>query len=146
MTSDGIFLIDIALIARDRIFCYRIINFAEITVERPIDNANFFLVVFCMYIHVLCMFVPNIIMRDKRRFFLLGDARNRMIWEMLYIYRNLGPVSRLLRRRHHATCLATKSCDNIYSVNRNSNSLDWRVNQNANEQGNSLTVTHTVVN
>ncbi|XP_039309529.1 uncharacterized protein LOC105196174 isoform X3 [Solenopsis invicta] len=47
---------------------------------------------------------------------------------------NLGPVSRLLRRRHHATCLATKSCDNIYSVNRNSNSLDWRVNQNANEQ------------
>ncbi|XP_024874212.1 uncharacterized protein LOC112456120 [Temnothorax curvispinosus] len=48
--------------------------------------------------------------------------------------KNLGPVSRLLRRRHHATCLATKSCDNIYSVNRNSNSLDWRVNQNANEQ------------
>ncbi|KYN04102.1 PREDICTED: uncharacterized protein LOC108772909 [Cyphomyrmex costatus] len=48
--------------------------------------------------------------------------------------KNLGPVSRLLRRRHNATCLATKSCDNIYSVNRNSNSLDWRVNQNANEQ------------
>ncbi|XP_050454813.1 uncharacterized protein LOC126853263 [Cataglyphis hispanica] len=48
--------------------------------------------------------------------------------------KNLGPVSRLLRRRHHATCLATKSCDNIYSVNRNSNSLDWRVGQNANEQ------------
>ncbi|XP_011641871.1 uncharacterized protein LOC105430172 isoform X2 [Pogonomyrmex barbatus] len=48
--------------------------------------------------------------------------------------KNLGPVSRLLRRRHHATCLATKSCDNIYSVNRNSNSLDWRVSQNANEQ------------
>ncbi|XP_012535325.1 uncharacterized protein LOC105836083 [Monomorium pharaonis] len=48
--------------------------------------------------------------------------------------KNLGPVSRLLRRRHHATCLATKSCDNIYSVNRNSSSLDWRVNQNANEQ------------
>lgn len=48
--------------------------------------------------------------------------------------KNLGPVSRLLKRRHHATCLATKSCDNIYSVNRNSNSLDWRVNQNANEQ------------
>lgn len=49
--------------------------------------------------------------------------------------KNLGPVSRLLRRRHHATCLATKSCDNIYSVNRNSNSLDWRVGQGANEQG-----------
>ncbi|XP_025157274.1 uncharacterized protein LOC105180497 isoform X2 [Harpegnathos saltator] len=49
--------------------------------------------------------------------------------------KNLGPVSRLLRRRHQATCLATKSCDNIYSVNRNSNSLDWRVGQNANEQG-----------
>lgn len=48
--------------------------------------------------------------------------------------KNLGPVSRLLRRRHHATCLATKSCDNIYSVNRNSNSLDWRVGQTANEQ------------
>ncbi|XP_032688595.1 uncharacterized protein LOC116852398 isoform X1 [Odontomachus brunneus] len=49
--------------------------------------------------------------------------------------KNLGPVSRLLRRRHQATCLATKSCDNIYSVNRNSNSLDWRVGQSANEQG-----------
>ncbi|XP_014486968.1 PREDICTED: uncharacterized protein LOC106750827 isoform X2 [Dinoponera quadriceps] len=49
--------------------------------------------------------------------------------------KNLGPVSRLLRRRHQATCLATKSCDNIYSVNRNSNSLDWRVGQGANEQG-----------
>ncbi|KAL0122853.1 hypothetical protein PUN28_007496 [Cardiocondyla obscurior] len=48
--------------------------------------------------------------------------------------KNLGPVSRLLKRRHHATCLATKSCDNIYSVNKNSNSLDWRVTQNANEQ------------
>ncbi|XP_026829271.1 uncharacterized protein LOC105278196 isoform X2 [Ooceraea biroi] len=47
--------------------------------------------------------------------------------------KNLGPVSRLLRRRH-ATCLATKSCDNIYSVNRNSNSLDWRVGQSTNEQ------------
>ncbi|XP_077257366.1 uncharacterized protein LOC143894699 isoform X3 [Temnothorax americanus] len=54
--------------------------------------------------------------------------------ERRVILTNLGPVSRLLRRRHHATCLATKSCDNIYSVNRNSNSLDWRVNQNANEQ------------
>ncbi|CAK9827252.1 hypothetical protein ANTRET_LOCUS4965 [Anthophora retusa] len=49
--------------------------------------------------------------------------------------RNLGPVSKLLRRRHHATYLATKSCDNIYSVNRSSSSLDWRVSQAANEQG-----------
>ncbi|XP_066588189.1 uncharacterized protein [Prorops nasuta] len=49
--------------------------------------------------------------------------------------KNLGPVSRLLRRRHQATCLATKSCDNIYSVNRNSNSLDWRYGQNVNGQG-----------
>ncbi|KAG7189147.1 hypothetical protein KM043_008715 [Ampulex compressa] len=49
--------------------------------------------------------------------------------------KNLGPVSRLLRRRHRATCLATKSCDNIYSVNRSSNSLDWRVGQAINEQG-----------
>lgn len=49
--------------------------------------------------------------------------------------KNLGPVSRLLRRRHHATCLATKSCDNIYTVNRNSNSLDWRLGQSGNEQG-----------
>lgn len=49
--------------------------------------------------------------------------------------KNLGPVSKLLRRRHHATYLATKSCDNIYSVNRSSNSLDWRVSQSTNEQG-----------
>ncbi|KAK2584811.1 hypothetical protein KPH14_007124 [Odynerus spinipes] len=49
--------------------------------------------------------------------------------------KHLGPVSRLLRRRHHATCLATKSCDNIYSVNRNSNSLDWRLGQSATERG-----------
>ncbi|XP_003704181.1 uncharacterized protein LOC100879076 isoform X2 [Megachile rotundata] len=49
--------------------------------------------------------------------------------------RNLGPVSKLLRRRHHATYLATKSCDNIYSVNRSSGSLDWRVSQTVNEQG-----------
>ncbi|XP_031840055.1 uncharacterized protein LOC116430282 isoform X2 [Nomia melanderi] len=48
--------------------------------------------------------------------------------------RNLGPVSKLLRRRHHATYLATKSCDNIYNVNRSSNSLDWRVSQTVNEQ------------
>lgn len=50
-------------------------------------------------------------------------------------FRHLGPVSKLLRRRHHATYLATKSCDNIYSVNRSSSSLDWRVNQTANEKG-----------
>ncbi|XP_034178014.1 uncharacterized protein LOC117603209 isoform X2 [Osmia lignaria lignaria] len=49
--------------------------------------------------------------------------------------RNLGPVSKLLRRRHQATYLATKSCDNIYSVNRSSGSLDWRVSQTVNEQG-----------
>ncbi|XP_033323404.2 uncharacterized protein LOC117218833 [Megalopta genalis] len=49
--------------------------------------------------------------------------------------RSLGPVSKLLRRRHHATYLATKSCDNIYTVNRSSsNSLDWRVSQTVNEQ------------
>ncbi|XP_057328687.1 uncharacterized protein LOC130669686 isoform X1 [Microplitis mediator] len=42
--------------------------------------------------------------------------------------KNLGPVSRLLRRRQ-GTCLATKSCDNIYNVNRNSSSLDWRMGQ-----------------
>ncbi|KZC07105.1 hypothetical protein WN55_08487 [Dufourea novaeangliae] len=48
--------------------------------------------------------------------------------------KNLGPVSKLLRRRHHATYLATKSCDNIYSVNRSSSSLDWRVSQTVNEQ------------
>ncbi|XP_076679268.1 uncharacterized protein LOC143374747 isoform X2 [Andrena cerasifolii] len=49
--------------------------------------------------------------------------------------KNLGPVSKLLRRRHHTTYLATKSCDNIYSVNRSSGSLDWRVSQTANDQG-----------
>ncbi|XP_076180106.1 uncharacterized protein LOC143153127 [Ptiloglossa arizonensis] len=49
--------------------------------------------------------------------------------------RNLGPVSKLLRRRHHATYLATKSCDNIYSVNRSSNSLDWRVSRAVNDHG-----------
>ncbi|XP_076241224.1 uncharacterized protein LOC143183550 [Calliopsis andreniformis] len=49
--------------------------------------------------------------------------------------KNLGPVSKLLRRRYHATYLATKSCDNIYSVNRSSSSLDWRVSQTVNEQG-----------
>ncbi|XP_063977964.1 uncharacterized protein Vlc [Diachasmimorpha longicaudata] len=43
--------------------------------------------------------------------------------------KNLGPVSRLLRRRHQGTYLATKSCDNIYNVNRNSTSLDWRSSQ-----------------
>ncbi|XP_067211541.1 uncharacterized protein [Linepithema humile] len=59
--------------------------------------------------------------------------------------KNLGPVSRLLRRRHHATCLATKSCDNIYSVNRNSNSLDWRVGQSTNKQGDLLTMTHELI-
>ncbi|OAD61015.1 hypothetical protein WN48_01083 [Eufriesea mexicana] len=62
--------------------------------------------------------------------------------------KNLGPVSKLLRRRHHATYLATKSCDNIYSVNRSSNSLDWRVNQATNEQGgefkNSLQASPTI--
>ncbi|XP_044581752.1 uncharacterized protein LOC123263221 isoform X2 [Cotesia glomerata] len=42
--------------------------------------------------------------------------------------KNLGPVSKLLRRRQ-GTCLATKSCDNIYNVNRNSSSLDWRMGQ-----------------
>ncbi|XP_039309528.1 uncharacterized protein LOC105196174 isoform X2 [Solenopsis invicta] len=64
-----------------------------------------------------------------------GPAENKPPIEQTRRFKkNLGPVSRLLRRRHHATCLATKSCDNIYSVNRNSNSLDWRVNQNANEQ------------
>ncbi|XP_043288737.1 disks large-associated protein 1 isoform X2 [Venturia canescens] len=47
--------------------------------------------------------------------------------------KNLGPVSRLLRRRHQGACLATKSCDNIYNVNRNSNSLDWRIEQSSNE-------------
>ncbi|XP_015608318.1 uncharacterized protein LOC107274080 isoform X2 [Cephus cinctus] len=49
--------------------------------------------------------------------------------------KNLGPVSRLLRRRQHTSCLATKSCDNIYSVNRSSNSLDWRLGQIVNQQG-----------
>ncbi|XP_068980620.1 uncharacterized protein [Bombus flavifrons] len=49
--------------------------------------------------------------------------------------KHLGPVSKLLRRRHHAAYLATKSCDNIYNVNRSSSSLDWRVNQTTNEQG-----------
>ncbi|XP_061939638.1 disks large-associated protein 4 isoform X13 [Apis cerana] len=49
--------------------------------------------------------------------------------------KHLGPVSKLLRRRHHATYLATKSCDNIYSVNRSTSSLDWRVNQTTNEKG-----------
>ncbi|XP_076632142.1 uncharacterized protein LOC143347113 [Colletes latitarsis] len=49
--------------------------------------------------------------------------------------RNLGPVSKLLRRRHHATYLATKSCDNIYSVNRSSCSLNWRVSQSVNDHG-----------
>ncbi|CAL7950658.1 unnamed protein product [Xylocopa violacea] len=48
--------------------------------------------------------------------------------------KNLGPVSKLLRRRHHSTYLATKSCDNIYSVNRSSGSLDWRISQSANDQ------------
>ncbi|XP_011301070.1 uncharacterized protein vlc [Fopius arisanus] len=43
--------------------------------------------------------------------------------------KNLGPVSRLLRRRHQGTCLATKSCDNIYNVNRNNGSLDWHSSQ-----------------
>ncbi|XP_054003085.1 uncharacterized protein LOC128889459 isoform X1 [Hylaeus anthracinus] len=49
--------------------------------------------------------------------------------------RNLGPVSKLLRRRHHATYLATKSCDNIYNVNRSSSSLDWRVSQTVSDHG-----------
>ncbi|KAK9302117.1 hypothetical protein QLX08_005732 [Tetragonisca angustula] len=49
--------------------------------------------------------------------------------------KHLGPVSKLLRRRHHTAYLATKSCDNIYSVNRSTSSLDWRVNQTTNEQG-----------
>ncbi|OXU25732.1 hypothetical protein TSAR_012401 [Trichomalopsis sarcophagae] len=79
--------------------------------------------------------------------------------------KNLGPVSRLLRRRQHATSLATKSCDNIYSVNksnsffewkhsheqatviisstaglhtRQSNSLDWRVNRSVDRNSSSL--------
>ncbi|KAH0947785.1 hypothetical protein HN011_006898 [Eciton burchellii] len=66
----------------------------------------------------------------------LQTAENRPPIELTRRFKkNLGPVSRLLRRRHHATCLATKSCDNIYSVNRNSNSLDWRVGQGAHEQG-----------
>ncbi|CAD1472683.1 unnamed protein product, partial [Heterotrigona itama] len=47
--------------------------------------------------------------------------------------KHLGPVSKLLRRRHHTAYLATKSCDNIYSVNRSTSSLDWRVNQTTNE-------------
>ncbi|KAK1122437.1 hypothetical protein K0M31_009659 [Melipona bicolor] len=49
--------------------------------------------------------------------------------------KHLGPVSKLLRRRHHTAYLATKSCDNIYSVNRSTSSLDWRVHQTTNEQG-----------
>ncbi|XP_017887071.1 uncharacterized protein LOC108629144 [Ceratina calcarata] len=49
--------------------------------------------------------------------------------------KNLGPVSKLLRRRHQTTYLATKSCDNIYTVNRSSSSLDWRINQTTREQG-----------
>ncbi|KAF3429923.1 hypothetical protein E2986_13201 [Frieseomelitta varia] len=48
---------------------------------------------------------------------------------------HLGPVSKLLRRRHHTAYLATKSCDNIYSVNKSTSSLDWRVTQTTNEQG-----------
>lgn len=54
---------------------------------------------------------------------------------MRLYFRHLGPVSKLLRRRHHATYLATKSCDNIYNVNRSTSSLDWRVNQTMNEKG-----------
>ncbi|XP_043515484.1 uncharacterized protein LOC122531532 [Frieseomelitta varia] len=49
--------------------------------------------------------------------------------------KHLGPVSKLLRRRHHTAYLATKSCDNIYSVNKSTSSLDWRVTQTTNEQG-----------
>ncbi|XP_011496602.1 PREDICTED: uncharacterized protein LOC105361190 [Ceratosolen solmsi marchali] len=73
--------------------------------------------------------------------------------------KNLGPVSRLLRRRPHTTSLATKSCDNIYSVNKNngffewkhgfschdqalhtrqSNSLDWRVGRSIERSSNNL--------
>lgn len=54
--------------------------------------------------------------------------------------RNFGPVSRLLRRCHHATShLTTKSCDNIYSIHRNSNSLDWIIKRPSNnEKGNAI--------
>ncbi|XP_058798344.1 uncharacterized protein LOC131668303 isoform X2 [Phymastichus coffea] len=39
---------------------------------------------------------------------------------------NLAPVSRLLRRRHRATSLATKSCDNIYTVNKTNGFFEWK--------------------
>lgn len=49
----------------------------------------------------------------------------------MFFCRNLGPVSRLLRRRHHATSLATKSCDNIYSVNKANSFFEWKHGHNA---------------
>ncbi|XP_014212058.1 uncharacterized protein LOC106641967 [Copidosoma floridanum] len=52
--------------------------------------------------------------------------------------KNLGPVSRLLRRRHHATSLATKSCDNIYSVNKTHSFFEWKHGHDQGRQSSSL--------
>ncbi|XP_012252011.2 uncharacterized protein LOC105683751 [Athalia rosae] len=49
--------------------------------------------------------------------------------------KNTGPVLRLLKRRQNSAYFSTKSCDNIYAVNRNSNSLDWRLGKSVNHEG-----------
>ncbi|CAB0042464.1 unnamed protein product [Trichogramma brassicae] len=51
----------------------------------------------------------------QTRLFALGQVRASVNHTLFADCRNLGPVSRLLRRRgHHSSGLATKSCDNIY--------------------------------
>ncbi|XP_046593714.1 uncharacterized protein LOC107225761 isoform X3 [Neodiprion lecontei] len=48
--------------------------------------------------------------------------------------KNTGPILRLLKRRQTSTYLSTKSCDNIYAVNKSSNSLDWHLGKSVNHQ------------
>ncbi|XP_034950368.1 uncharacterized protein [Chelonus insularis] len=62
----------------------------------------------------------------------ITPCENKSINQPKKFKKTLGPVSRLLRRRQ-GTCLTTKSCDNIYSVNKSSSGLDWKIGQRSTE-------------